>query len=88
MAHRYTCIICDDPMSPYGDDGVRCERCSQPCSTCKGVIGYCQHPLPPSGKPNGTFAQWYLDESPELAERLTEVECDTDPQSGWPRVAA
>lgn len=68
------------------------------CPDCAGFVGVrpsykgsrgCQCGVPQSErKPGGTFAQWYLRENPELVERLTEVEHDTDPQSGWPRVAA
>lgn len=65
MSHRYTCTVCDAPMSPYGVGGTRCERCSEPCSTCAGDVALCAHPLPADGKPNGTFAAWYLRERRE-----------------------
>lgn len=87
MSHRFTCAVCDSPMSAYGVGGTRCERCSEPCQTCGKDVANCQHPLRSDGKPNGTFAQWYLDENPELAERLTEVE-HLEPRKGRSRVAA
>lgn len=40
------CIVCDAPVPPYAGE-TRCERCKEPCPTCRGDVAYCQHPLPP-----------------------------------------
>jgi hypothetical protein len=39
------CFVCDRPVAnPYAPSAL-CERCQQPCPTCGGDAGYCQHPL-------------------------------------------
>jgi hypothetical protein len=39
-----TCVICDALLRGYNGDCL-CERCKQPCPTCGGYVGNCQHPL-------------------------------------------
>lgn len=39
------CTVCDARLDPYGRDGPRCDRCSEPCPTCGGNVANCLHPL-------------------------------------------
>jgi hypothetical protein len=54
------CTVCDEPVNPYGGE-TRCDRCYQPCPTCRGDVMLCKHPLPeradldPKELPNGRF---------------------------------
>jgi hypothetical protein len=39
-----TCICCDALLRGYNGDCL-CERCKEPCPTCGGYVGNCQHAL-------------------------------------------
>lgn len=40
------CAVCDARIDVHGRDGTRCDRCSDPCTTCAGDVMLCDHPLP------------------------------------------